>query len=262
MKNMADDSAEVFEQIRQMHATLDEATYYELLEVSTDADTNAINSAFRKMAKKWHVDRYSKYDLGDEKEKLQAIFSKLNEAQRTLVNAEQRAEYDDVLENGEDDGTDVVALLEADNLYLRGKKTLSRGGYKGAYEMFREANELNPDDIDIRCHLIYAEYLLIAKDDTGTPLDRSRAEEILKELDDVNEEIKKRESDWLHVFVGVVQLGLGRNNRAKSHFSEALMYNPKNKEAQRHKRLLEMRKERGEAKGFFGKLLEKLGVSS
>jgi curved DNA-binding protein CbpA len=258
---MADDAA-VIDKIRQMHATLDEATFYELLEVSTDADTKAINSAFRKKAKEWHVDRYSKYDLGEEKEKLQAIFSKLNEAQRTLTNDASRREYDDVLENGEDDGTDVVAILEAEQLFLRGKNILSRGSYKGAHEMFRDAAELNPDDIDINCHFLYTEYLLIGKDDSGAPLDRARAEEIYKELDDVNEEVKNRESDWLLVFLGVIELGLGKTNRARANFSEALMLNPRNQEAQRHKRLIEMRKDKSDEKGFFGKLLEKLGVSS
>ena len=260
-RNMADDDA-ILDKIRQMHATLDEATLYELLEIPTDADTKAINSAFRKKAKEWHVDRYSKYELGDEKEKLQAIFSKLNEAQRTLTNPQSRSAYDDVLNNGEDEGTDVVSILEAENLFLRGKNTLSRGGYKGAHEMFRDAYELSPDDIDIKCHFIYTEYLLIGKDDSGAPLDMARAQELFKELDDINEEVKKRESDWLHVFLGVILLGIGRTKRAKTHFSEALMLNPRNQEAQRHKRLLEMREEKSESKGFFAQLLEKLGVSS
>ncbi len=255
---MAEDIQEVRDKIDRMHSRLDEASYYELLEVDSqlsDAElaSQAANT-FRQLAKEWHVDRYDIDALGGQeyRQKLQEIFSTINTAHQVLTDEEKRTEYDMEL-SGEN--TDVGAILTAENAFKKGSNMLSRGSYKGAHEQFRIAVENNPDDIEYQAYHIYTEYLLLPKDEEGIPESRSDAKEIYDKLDDCVD--AKPENDSLLAYLGVVAMGLKRYREAQALFREALQYNPRNTTAQRQKRLLEMRKKREQNKGFFAKLIDK-----
>lgn len=62
--------------------------YYQLLEVSRDADGSTIKSAYRKLAMKWHPDR----NPGDAE--AEAKFKACNEAYECLKDPQKRAAYD------------------------------------------------------------------------------------------------------------------------------------------------------------------------
>ena len=70
---MAKDFQEVRQEILAMHARIREENYYELLGVTPDVDAALVSARFRELAKKWHVDRFSSYDLGADKQKLQEM---------------------------------------------------------------------------------------------------------------------------------------------------------------------------------------------
>jgi curved DNA-binding protein len=59
--------------------------YYDLMQISPNADVETIQHVFRHLAKKWHPD----YRKGDPEQ-----FKLLVEAHRTLTNTERRAAYD------------------------------------------------------------------------------------------------------------------------------------------------------------------------
>ena len=258
---MARDIGEVRLEIDAMFSKLEQENHYELLGVARDATSETITAQFRALAKKWHVDRFSMYDLGDDKTKLQKIFSTINNAHRTLSSAELRSSYDLELDGGpEDDSMDVVALLNAESMFVRSKNMLNQGGYKGAFDMLSEARKLDPDNIEIESYCMYAEYMLMPKSDDGKPLKTKleRAQEISKRFEVIME--KKKDADWLLTFAASVYLGLGKERTAKSMFSEALMMNKQNTEAKRQLRLLELRRGKsnddsllGRIKGLFGK---------
>jgi len=67
---------------------MENLSYYEILEVSRDADKATIKKAYRKMAKKWHPDK----NPGDEKAEINFKFC--NEAYQVLSDDSQRALYD------------------------------------------------------------------------------------------------------------------------------------------------------------------------
>lgn len=260
---MGDDIQQTRDKINRMYERLEEATYYELLDVDQELPEAEVSrqatEAFREMAKEWHVDRYDIEQLGGEeyRTKLQEIFSTVNTAHQVLTSEEKRTEYDMEL-SGEN--TDIGAILDAENAFRKGQNMLDSGSYKGAHEQFEQACEMNPDDIEYRAHYLYTEYMLLPKDDEGVPKSRSRAEDIYREMDDILEQ--KPELDWLLAYLGVVTMGLKRYREAMSLFEEALRYNPKNTTAQRQKRVLKMRAKREENKGFFEKLLDKLPIST
>ena len=255
---MAEDTQAVRNKINSMHAQLSETSYYDVLGVKRSLDQALLNTEvtnrFRELAREWHVDKYSGYDLEDgEREKLQEIFSYINSAKQVLTNADKRAQYDMELDG---ESVDVGAIFNAENAFRRGQTMLDQGSYKGAHEQFKIACQEAPEELEYQAHLLFTEFALLPKKADGLPEDVKRGKEIYDELDNLVAALPDR--DWLLCFLGVVAKGLGRNREAGALFSEALQHNPKNVMAQRQQRLMKMRKE--QKKGFFAQLKEKLGM--
>ena len=249
---MAKDLHEVRNEILQMHRRVQEESYYELLGVDPEADQALVGARFRELARTWHIDRFSNYDLGPDKAKIQEIFSVLNSAHRTLSNPDKRAEYDLSI----DDGPDIASLLEAESHFRTGKNRMHTGSFRGAFEAFKLACELKDDEDEYRAHLLFVEYMLIDKDEDGRVKNRKRTREIFDELDAIN--TKLQEKHWLLTFLGTVSMGLGDDRQAEGLFQEALLANSQDTDAKRMIRLLRTRRKRGRAKiGFFARLFGK-----
>lgn len=251
---MAPSIDEVRQAIAKMHQRVEEENYYELLGVDPEADAAVVTTRFRQMAKNWHIDRFSKFELGDDKQKLQQIFAALNAAHRTLTDDDLRLEYEMEIA----DGPGLADLLEAENDFMRGKSLLGSGRSEEARRMFDKAVELAPDEMQYRSYALYTEFLSIPKNGDGVVMTiaRKRAQEIYTELDKVSRTYN--EKDWLMQFLGAVALGLGREADASELFREALMINKNNTAAARQLRLIRMRrKDKKKGGGFFSKLFGK-----
>lgn len=257
-ESMTQDTEVLREKIDDMYEKLEEVSYYDLLDIDPELDDEEISkqatAAFRQLAKEWHVDRYDTDALGGDqyRTKLQEIFSTINTAHQVLTDEEKRTEYDMEL-SGEN--TDIGAILTAENAFRKGQNMLATDAYEGAHQQFEIAYENNPEDIEYEAHYLYTQYLMVPKDEEGVPRDRSEVKEIYRQLDDILEQIPDR--DWLLTFLGEVALGLKRYGEAQQLFNEALHYNPKNVNAKRQKRIIEMRRKRQQNKGFFAKLMDK-----
>ena len=249
---MAKDLQAVRSEISQMHERIKEENYYELLGVDPAADAAMVGARFRELARTWHVDRFSAYDLGADKAKVQEIFAALNTAHRTLSHPEKRAEYDVEI----DDGPNIGDILEAESHFRTGKNRLQSGSYKGAMEAFEEACRLKDDELEYRAHFLFTEYMLQDKDDEGLTKNRTRAKKIFDELDAIN--VQLPDKHWLLTFMGTVAAGLDEYRTAEALFQEALLSNSQDTDAKRQLRFLRSRrKRRRKKKGFFAKLFGK-----
>ncbi len=80
-------------QILEFEVSLDKP-YFELLDVSRDADTKQIKRAYFALSKVYHPDRYFRANLGDYSARLERIFRKLVEAYDLLSDPATRAEIE------------------------------------------------------------------------------------------------------------------------------------------------------------------------
>jgi len=71
--------------------------YYEVLGVARDADQDAIQKAYRKLAMKWHPDRHAEA----ERETAEREFKRVSEAYEVLSDPQKRSRYDQFGENWE-----------------------------------------------------------------------------------------------------------------------------------------------------------------
>jgi DnaJ-class molecular chaperone len=95
---------------------LDAMTFYELLEVASDASPFEIHHAYKEMFQLYHEDSLASYSFFSREER-EEILTKLNEAYSTLMDEKKRSQYDQLLiERG---------VLEEEMQYQRDRKKLS-----------------------------------------------------------------------------------------------------------------------------------------
>jgi len=81
------------ERLDELHGLVERGNYYELLGVSRESTAKDIQRAYHELARAWHPDRYSRYELGDYKERLETIFAHFIRACKTLMNETERVRY-------------------------------------------------------------------------------------------------------------------------------------------------------------------------
>jgi curved DNA-binding protein CbpA len=79
--------------IRQLHNQLGEMNFFELLQVSVDADPRTIRRAYFEHSKLFHPDRYFSKSCGHYKKKLAKIFAQITSAYEALMANDTRESY-------------------------------------------------------------------------------------------------------------------------------------------------------------------------
>ena len=95
---------------------LGDLTFYEILDVASDASPFEIHHAYKEMFQLYHEDSLASYSFFS-KEEREEILAKLNEAYSTLMDEKKRSQYDQLLiERG---------ILEEEMQYKRDRKQLN-----------------------------------------------------------------------------------------------------------------------------------------
>ncbi len=231
--------------------------YYEMLEVPLGAPTDEVRKAFFQMAKTYHPDRANRADMADLRETLDYVFSNLSEAHSTLLDPDAREEYGAAISEGikrtsvmpsSNDEDQVRDVLEAEKLFQKAQVLLRREQYKKGLTLVDRARELNPNEGE---YLATWAKIQAMMRDSGAPVDDlithlRRAEELAPNSERVN------------LYMGQLLKRADRTAEAMAHFSKALAVNPRNIEAARELRIMEMRKskDKEKKKGFLGRFLK------
>lgn len=143
------------EMIEQTYSTLAQKDYYTLLGVTTRADLPQIKTAYYRLARRFHPDRY--YGLEDPivKEKIDIIFSTINIAYETLKNSRSRQQYDSAplddrrinvssspSEPAKPSAENIAKVAE--DYYQRAQKSYSARNFFEAVQFLRSATQISP----------------------------------------------------------------------------------------------------------------------
>jgi len=87
--------------IEQIYGDLDRYSYYELLNLTPEATPDHIRTAFHRMALSVHPDRYQQHNDHELRKKIYAIYKRMTEGYRVLMEPPDRREYNEGLPQGQ-----------------------------------------------------------------------------------------------------------------------------------------------------------------
>jgi len=232
------------------------ATLYEILESKPSSNTDDLRKHYFALAKRWHTDMYQGVDLGEEKRLLDEMFAAVGDAYGTLSDPAKRADYDAIQERRSKGlPTEMSDIMQAEASFKKGEALLTRGENIAALRELEEAKRINPGEAEFLALWALAFYMV---NNQSKPAITAT----LKALE-MNPMLARAEE-----ILGRIYKGENDNKKAKNHFEKCLELNPKNINAQRELRLMEMRRDsdkhaavkRGEKKeegGLLSKLFKK-----
>jgi hypothetical protein len=142
--------------IVEKHASLSEATLYDLLGVPITASDSEIKKAYYAMAKRYHPDRHHSPHLRDVHGLLEELFGKITGAYQTLASPIERNQYDArIRPEGEavttgapvavgDEISEGARRRSAEELYQDGRRRFDEMHFFDAIQCLREAIRLHP----------------------------------------------------------------------------------------------------------------------
>jgi curved DNA-binding protein CbpA len=219
-------------ELQQTYGKLVEASHYAILGIEESATTEQVREAYFKMAKRWHSDRFAGMGVGDEvMAMVEDLFRRAGEAQKVLIDPEQRKSYDFVRERkAKGLPTDVNLILEAEALFSKAQILVRRGQAAGAEPILRKAVEMNKGEAEFWAYFGFAIHAARGKDG----LVEARA--ALKRSLEMNPKL-----DVAHEFLGRIARVEGQLQEAQRELRQALDMNRKNRDAERELRLIAMR---------------------
>ncbi len=190
-----------------------QVTLYDTLGVERDASDQDIRKAFRRLALKYHPDRFA----GDERAEAEERFQGMTEAFNVLSHPESRNSYDKEISQGTDvkkmDAKEISRRLAA-----KGSQLMREGKMAEAVENLKMA--IDHDDGNARAHYFYAQVLGRIP---GKERDALRHVEMAASIEPGNATMKAE--------AAALSLAAGMKTRALRHAQEALALDPTNSKA-------------------------------
>jgi tetratricopeptide (TPR) repeat protein len=164
-------------EIEELIYLISHGNYYDLLSVSRMASEEEIKTAYLRLARRYHPDRYQATATQSVRAQLVNLFAHLSQANETLSDPDKRREYDQQLElpvkKKESTITTSQAPVSEKNLaeenYVVGRRLIDQGGYSRSLPYLREAVRLKPNVVRYRGTL--------ARALSEVPVHRKEAEE-------------------------------------------------------------------------------------
>ena len=224
--SFSSDVRKQIEMIDQTYLTLSHKDYYTLLGVTTKADLAQIKTAYYRLARKFHPDRF--YGLEDPivKEKIDIIFSTINVAYETLKNQKSRHQYDSAtVDDKRINPSSVMSepsktvpenhAKVAEDYYQRAQKAHSSRNFFEAVQFLRSASQIAPDVPKYWRHLGIA----LSKNDQW----RKEAEDSFQRAVDLEPDNAEN-----HLYLAFLYRNSALRLRAKRCFMKVLEIDPRN----------------------------------
>lgn len=137
---------EIKEEIIKDYLNFREKNYYEVLGVAQNAESSEIKKRYLELAKKYHPDRYSIYNLTkDLLQKIKENFQIIQTAYEVLSDKEKRESYDATIQSPilKEMMKKSENIINAEISFKKGEILLKRRNYKEARQYFKESVNLN-----------------------------------------------------------------------------------------------------------------------
>jgi len=187
-----------------------QVTFYDTLGVERDAPDEDIRKAFRRLALKYHPDRFA----GDQRVDAEERFQGITEAFNILSHPESREKYDKEISQG----TDVKSMDAKEisrRLAAKGSQLMREGKMAEAIECLKTA--VDHDDNNARAHYFYSQVIARVP---GKERDALRHVERAVSLESGNA--------TMNAEAAMLSLGAGMKSRALRHAQKALRLDPTN----------------------------------
>ena len=235
---------------------LADRTYYEMLGIDEDASTEDIRRAYFVLSKQFHPDRLHKDVNISLKDAVHYVFSNLTEAHTVLMDPAEREKYDAAMREEKQDAdrrsmNDHMAVrdaLEAENLFQRAVVFLNKGEIAKSAELVESSLVLSPEEGE---YLALAAHIGVLQRGSGEPLI-----DLEKKLRQAAAQCPR--SEKVNFYMADVLKRQEKWAEAKAYFKKILQVNPRNIDAAREVRLIEMRdkKSTGPQKSLIKRLLK------
>jgi curved DNA-binding protein CbpA len=201
------------------HQTLENATYYQILDVASDATLDDLKRSYFRLARKFHPDLFSRDLPAETTQKIDMVFDHITKAYQTLSDEKGKGDYDKQLESPQaNEGKNLAK--EGEKRFRQGKTLFDQARYEEALVFLEQAIRLSRDK---------AKYFqLLAMTQTRLPIYRKEAEKNFiraTKLEPWNAEA--------YVGLGVLYRKEGLHIKAKKQFQKALQIDPDHKIALR-----------------------------
>ncbi len=225
-------------EILAQHAELMKKNWFELLGVKQDAPLEDIKSAYFKLAKQYHPDRFVATMSDGELAKVRELSSRVNQAFQDLRTEAGRQEYIKKLVDPEREKKrlEASAIIEAMIDHEKGRAALKQSNFELALQHFQRASALHPGEAEY--HFMIAQSLQRARG-VENSTNRAAIEAELRKAVDL-----QPNNAGYRIGIGHYWKARGEPDKAMGHYKEALKLDPRNHEAIREIRLFESRKEK------------------
>ena len=228
--------------LRATRARLEGLTYFELLEVDEQTSKKDVRSAFIKLAKSYHPDRFTGggEEAGTE---ASAIFSLMSAAHETLIDTERRRDYMRNLRSGgseRENREELRRIFSAEQKFNEGEALLKQRAYAQALAIFGKTIKLQPDEADFQAHYGWTYYLAKHGETGAAQTARQHLEKAIS---------LAPKSPTGYYFLGQLHKACAQPDLAQRMFAKVLEIRPDHVEASRELRLIQMRKGKGGQSG-------------
>lgn len=231
---------DLVKKIQEKHLKIQAVDLFEVLEVSPKADTEQIKKSFLRLAKIFHPDLVA--NSGDEQlaEKMDDIFSRLNEAHEILTDSKRRMEYESAL--AEEDRPTGARPKEAKLHYEKAVVFYKKKDYNNAAESIRWATEMDPKNADYLAYQVWINYQKCEQNEEDTR----------KAKGDLYQIVRMNKKSFPAVrFLSILYKKLRDIDDYEKCLLMASRLNPRDVEVARELRLLQARKQKEAKRGKF-----------
>jgi hypothetical protein len=223
--------------------------HFEVLELGRTASAELVRETYFKLAKTFHPDRCNALGLAPLIPLAEEVFRRINEAHTVLTNPEARKVYEEELD-GKDRRGEVHAALEAEFVFQKGVVFFRKKNFAEALRHFQESYQLNEKEGE---HLAWVAWTMF----NDPHNDKSKILPKCKELSLKSIKLSPQNATC-HYYLGEIYLAMGDDKRAKTCFSRVVELQEHHVEANRHLRLMQMRKDKAQKnKSIFDRLRKK-----